>query len=39
MLRVMFEDNLMSEIWRACLIESANQDEEQDAGIYVLSLG
>ena len=39
MLRVVFEVNMVSEIGRACLIEDANQDGGQDAGIYVASLG
>ena len=41
MLRLVFEDNLMSEIGRACLIETGeNQDGGQDADIfYVLNLG
>ena len=37
---MVFEENMVSEIGRACLIEiDANQDGGQDAGIDVASLG
>ena len=41
MLKVVFEENLVSEIGRACLIKLgyiASQDGGHDAGIYVVSL-
>ena len=41
MLRVVFEENLVSEIGRACLIEIGCKSRwwSIDAGIYVASLG
>ena len=38
MLKVVFEENLVSEIGIACLIEDASQDGGHDAGKYVVSL-